>query len=327
MKEVDEVYPVTIIDDRYSGCYSCGKYLAFNVEPWDVPKGVSWGGDVDCAEFWADEALKYVIGKGNTPNEAYRNLVEKIQRKEMKSDNHQLDPKKTFENFIEGESNKLARKVGLSIAEQSGQTFNPLLIIGPSGSGKTHLINAIGVRYKEKLPEMHVVYVTARQFKREYTESVCQNTMNDYVDFYKSIDVLIVDDIQEWTNASKTLDTFMEIFNSRIHNDKQVVMASNISPVELRGIRDDMLAHLICGLNVKLEAPDIQLCIDILKAKCKRDGVEISDEIIEFVANTADGNILVLEGIYNSLKAYSLIDNSTIDMDLAERVIACCTYE
>lgn len=83
MKEVDEVYPVTIIDDRYSGCYSGGKYLAFNVEPWDVPKGVSWGGDVDCAEFWADEALKYVIGKGNTPNEAYRNLVEKIQRNEI----------------------------------------------------------------------------------------------------------------------------------------------------------------------------------------------------------------------------------------------------
>ncbi len=325
MKEVDEVYPVTIIDDRYGGCYSGGKYLAFNVEPWDVPKGVSWGGDVDCAEFWADEALKYVIGKGNTPNEAYRNLVEKIQRNEMKSDNHKLDPKKTFENFIEGESNKQARKVGLPIAEQSGQMFNPLLIIGPSGSGKTHLANAIGVRYKEKFPEKYVVYVTARQFQREYTESVCQNTMSDFVDFYKSIDVLIVDDFQDLANASKTLDTFMEIFNSRNHNDKQVVLASDCAPVELHGMKSDLLAHLVCGLNVELHEADIQLCIDILKSKCKRDGVEISDEIIEFVANTADGNILILEGIYNSLKAYSLIDNSTIDMNLAERVTACCT--
>ena len=95
MKEIKDVYPVTIIVDRYGGCYSGGKYLAFNLEPWDLPRSVSWGGDVDCAEFWADEAPKYVIGKGNTPNEAYRDLVERIQTKEKELNNHQLDPKKT----------------------------------------------------------------------------------------------------------------------------------------------------------------------------------------------------------------------------------------
>ena len=326
MKEVDEVYPVTIIDDRYGGCYSGGKYLAFNVEPWDVPKGVSWGGDVDCAEFWADEAPKYVIGKGNTPNEAYRNLVEKIQRNEMKSNNHQFDTKNTFENFIEGDSNKLARTVGLSIAEHPDKTtYNPFFIYGPSGCGKTHLINAIGVRYKELCPEKRLLYVSAREFQAQYTDSVRQNTTNVFINSYQSADMLIVDDIQEWINAPKTLETFFHIFNHLVSCGRQIILVCDRPPLNLYGMNERMLTRFGCGLVAELEKPDMQLCIDILKAKCRTNGLEIPDDITEFVAKSANGNVYVLEGMLNSLKAYSLIDNSTIDMNLAERVTACCT--
>ena len=322
MKEINDVYPVTIINDRYGGCYSKGAFLAFNLEPWDVPKGVSWGGDVDCAEFWADEAPKYVIGKGNTPNEAYRDLVERIQTKEKELNNHQLDPKKAFENFIEGDSNKLARTVGLSIAEHPDESaYNPFFIYGPSGCGKTHLINAIGMRRKEMDPQERVVYVTARQFKREFTDSVLQNTTNDFIDFYQSIDVLIVDDIQEWMNAPKTLETFFHIFNHLISCGRQIILTCDRPPVDLQGMKKRMLTRFGCGLVAELEKPDVQLCIDILKAKCRNDGLEIPGEVIEFVAKSANGNVYVLEGVLNSLKAYSIVCDSNIDTNLAERII------
>ena len=128
--------------------------------------------------------------------------------------NPQLDPKKTFQNYIEGNSNKLPRTVGLSIAEHPGKTtFNPFFVYGPSGCGKTHLINAIGVKCKETYPQKRVLYVSARLFQVQFTDSVRHNTTNDFINFYQSIDVLIVDDIQEWMNSPKTLDTFFHIFN------------------------------------------------------------------------------------------------------------------
>ena len=187
MKEIDDVHPVTIIDDRYSGCYSKGVFLAFNLEPWDVPKAV-YGGDIDYLDFWGEESEKYIIGNGNTPEEAYQDLVEKVQNaeknpsKEKPAVNLQLDPKKTFENFIEGDSNKLARTVGLSIAEHPDENvYNPFYIYGPSGCGKTHLINAIGMRYKEMCPEKRLLYVSAREFQAQYTDSVRQNTTDVFL--------------------------------------------------------------------------------------------------------------------------------------------------
>ena len=243
-------------------------------------------------------------------------------KKKISNKHSKLDPKKTFENFIKGDSNKLARTVGFSIAEYPDKTtYNPFFIYGPSGCGKTHLINAIGVRRKEIDPQERVVYVTARQFQREFTDSVRQNTSSDFIDFYQSLDVLIVDDIQEWMNAPKTLDVFFHIFNYRIRNSKQVVLACNRPPVELQGMKDNVLAHFACGLVAELEKPDVQLCIDILKAKCRKDDLEIPGEVIEFVAKSANGNVYVLEGVLNSLKAYSIVCDSNIDMNLTERLI------
>ena len=236
--------------------------------------------------------------------------------------NPQLDPKKTFQNFIEGDSNKLSRTVGLSIAEHPGKTtFNPFFIYGPSGCGKTHLINAIGVRCKETYPQKRVLYVSARLFQVQFTDSVRQNTTNDFINFYQSIDVLIVDDIQEWMNSPKTLDTFFHIFNHLFRNGKQIILASDRPPVDLQGMKDRLLTRFACGLIAELEKPNTQLCIDILNAKCRRDGLKIPAEVIEFIAQTANGSVRDLEGVVNSLMAYSIVYNSNIDMRLAERVI------
>ncbi len=236
--------------------------------------------------------------------------------------NPQLDIHKTFQNFIEGDSNKLPRTVGLSIAEHPGKsTFNPFFVFGPSGCGKTHLVNAIGVKCKEVYPHKRVLYVSARLFQVQFTDAVRQNTVNDFIQFYQTIDVLIVDDIQEWATATKTLDTFFHIFNHLFRNGKQIILASDRPPVDLQGMKDRLLTRFSCGLIAELEQPNVQLCKDILNAKCKRDGLKIPEDVIQFIAETANGSVRDLEGVINSLLAYSVVYNSNIDMRLAERVI------
>ncbi len=236
--------------------------------------------------------------------------------------NPQLDVHKTFQNFIEGDSNKLPRTVGLSIAEHPGKsTFNPFFVFGPSGCGKTHLVNAIGVKCKEMYPKRRVLYVSARLFQVQYTDAVRQNTVNDFIQFYQTIDVLIVDDIQEWATATKTLDTFFHIFNHLFRNGKQIILASDRPPVDLQGMKDRLLTRFSCGLIAELEQPNVQLCKDILDAKCRRDGLKIPEDVIQFIAETANGSVRDLEGVINSLLAYSVVYNSNIDMRLAERII------
>jgi chromosomal replication initiator protein len=236
--------------------------------------------------------------------------------------NPQLDPKKTFQNFIEGDSNKLPRTVGLSIAEHPGNTtFNPFFIYGPSGCGKTHLINAIGVRCKETYPQKRVLYVSARLFQVQFTDASRQNTVNDFINFYQTIDVLIVDDVQEWATAEKTVTTFFHIFDHLFRLGKQIILASDRPPVDLKWLHARMLTRFSCGLIAELEKPNEQLCIDILNSKCRRDGLKIPADVIQFIAETANGSVRDLEGVVNQLLAFSIVYNSNIDMRLAERVI------
>ena len=234
----------------------------------------------------------------------------------------QLDLHKSFSNYIEGDSNKLPRSIGLSIAEHPNTTqFNPMFIYGPSGCGKTHLINAIGVRAKQLYPQKRVLYISARLFQVQYTNSVLNNTTNDFINFYQTIDVLIVDDIQEWMTATKTQDTFFHIFNHLFKNGKRIILASDRPPVELKGMNERLLTRFACGLIAELEKPNVQLCVDILNSKIKRDGLNIPDDVVQFIAQTANGSVRDLQGVINSLLAYSVVYNSNIDMRLAERVI------
>ena len=234
----------------------------------------------------------------------------------------QLDLHKSFSTYIEGDSNKLPRSIGLSIAEHPNTTqFNPMFIYGPSGCGKTHLINAIGLRIKQLYPQKRVLYISARLFQVQYTNSVLNNTTNDFINFYQTIDILIVDDIQEWITATKTQDTFFHIFNHLFMNGKRIILASDRPPVELRGMNERLLTRFACGLIAELEKPNVQLCVDILNSKIKRDGLSIPNDVVQFIAQTANGSVRDLEGVINSLLAYSVVYNSNIDMRLAERVI------
>lgn len=234
----------------------------------------------------------------------------------------QLNPRQTFENFIEGDSNKLPRAVGLSIAEHPSTTqFNPMFIYGPSGCGKTHLINAIGVRVKKLYYDKRVLYISARLFQVQYTNAVRNNTLNDFIHFYQTIDVLIVDDIQEWITAPKTQDTFFHIFDHLYRIGKRIILACDRPPVDLKGMNERLLTRFSCGLIAELERPNVQLCIDILHAKIHRDGLHIPEDVVTFIANTANGSVRDLEGVVNSLMAYSVVYNTNIDISLAETVM------
>jgi len=234
----------------------------------------------------------------------------------------QLDTRRTFANFIEGDSNRLSRSVALSIAEHPDKsTFNPFFIYGPSGCGKTHLVNAVGVKTKEMYPNKRVLYVSARLFQVQYTNSVRNNTTNDFINFYQTIDMLIVDDVQEWITATKTQDTFFHIFNHLLRIGKRIILACDRPPVEMEGFNERLLTRFKSGLIAELEKPNVQLCKDILKNKIVRDGLAIPDNVVQYIAETANGSVRDLEGVINSLLAYSVVYNRDVDMCLAERVI------
>lgn len=234
----------------------------------------------------------------------------------------QLDPHKSFNNYIEGDSNKLPRSIGLSIAEHPNTSqFNPMFIYGPSGCGKTHLINAIGLHIKRLYPQKRVLYISARLFEVQYGYATLNNKRNDFISFYQTIDVLIIDDIQEWIGSEKTQDTFFHIFNHLFRNGKRIILASDRPPVDLKGMHDRLLTRFACGLIAELEKPNLQLCVDILNNKIKRDGLSIPNDVVQYIAQTANGSVRNLQGVIDSLMAYSIVYNSDIDMRLAERVI------
>ncbi|MBQ5729795.1 MAG: chromosomal replication initiator protein DnaA [Bacteroidaceae bacterium] len=233
-----------------------------------------------------------------------------------------LNPHYTFANFVEGKSNKLARSVALAIAQNPGQSaFNPFFLYGPSGVGKTHLVNAIGVQLKEMHPDKRVLFVSAHVFKQQYTESVQQNKSNDFLNFYQSVEVLIIDDIQEATTP-RTQQTFFHIFNHLQQNGRQIIITCDRPPALFEGIEERMLTRFKWGMIAELEKPDTALRRDILTAKVKRDGLSFPREVIQYISQNVESSVRELEGIINSIMLYSLVDNCDINLQLAARVVA-----
>lgn len=235
----------------------------------------------------------------------------------------QLNPSYNFNNLIEGNSNKLARTAGVSIANEPGKTiFNPLFVYGQSGVGKTHLANSIGVMTKQLHPEKRVLYVSANTFQIQYTDAVRSNTVNDFLNFYQTIDVLIVDDIQEFAGKTGTQNTFFHIFNHLHQTGKQLVLTSDRSPIVMVGLEQRLLTRFKWGLSAEIEKPDFDLRKSILQSKIYRDGLEISDDVVDFIAEHVIDNVRDLEGTLVSLLAHSTLANMPIDTVLAEKVIS-----
>ncbi|EID75213.1 chromosomal replication initiator protein DnaA [Imtechella halotolerans] len=234
----------------------------------------------------------------------------------------QLNPNNNFENFLEGDSNRLARSAGLAVANKPGGTsFNPLLIFGGVGLGKTHLAHAIGVEIKDKYPEKTVLYISAEKFTQQYIESVKKNTRNDFIHFYQLIDVLIIDDVQFFSGKSGTQDVFFHIFNHLHQNHKQVILTSDKAPVDMQDIEQRLLSRFKWGLSAELQTPDYETRISILKNKLYRDGVEMSDEIVEYVAKNIKSNVRELEGAIISLIAHSSFNKKEVTLELAKQIV------
>jgi len=253
-------------------------------------------------------------------NSAYLNPYNKPQLPEI---DPQINPAYNFNNLIEGNSNKLARTAGISIGNEPGKNiFNPLFIYGQSGVGKTHLANAIGVMTKQLHPEKRVLYVSANTFQIQYTDAVRSNTVNDFLNFYQTIEVLIVDDIQEFAGKTGTQNTFFHIFNHLHQMGKQLVLTSDRSPIVMVGLEQRLLTRFKWGLSAEIEKPDFDLRKSILQSKIYRDGLEIEDEVVDFIAEHVVDNVRDLEGVLVSLLAHSTLANTPIDVTLAEKVIS-----
>ncbi len=259
---------------------------------------------------------KIVLGKNTNK---VPNPFQKVVADDFDS---QLNNKYTFDNFFEGESNKLARTAGETITRNPGKTaFNPLFVHGTSGVGKTHLCHAIGNSIKEQYPEKRVLYVSAHLFKVQYADAGRYNTTNDFINFYQGIDVLIIDDIHELAGIEKTQNTLFHIFNHLHQNNKQLILTCDKSPSELQGVEERLLTRFRWGLTTKVDNPDKMLRLKILQNKILHDGLSIPEDVVDYIAENVTDNARDLEGIIVSIMAHSLVYNKEIDLPLARRVI------
>jgi len=234
----------------------------------------------------------------------------------------QLNQDNSFENFVEGECNRLARSAGYAVANNPGGTaFNPLFIYGTPGLGKTHLAQAIGIEVKKRFPEKTVLYVNSNKFQTQFSEATKNNNRNDFVNFYQMIDVLIIDDVHWLAGKEKTQDIFFHIFNHLHQSGKQIILTSDKAPVELQGLEQRLLSRFKWGLSADLTTPDYQTRISILKKKTYNDGIDLSDEVIEYIASHLTTNIRELEGALISLLAQSTLNKKEITLDLTKQII------
>ena len=232
-----------------------------------------------------------------------------------------LNPSYSFANFIEGECNRLARSAGFAVAKNPGGTaFNPLLIYGDSGLGKTHLAQAIGIEVKEQYPDKTVLYVNANKFQTQFVDSIRNNNKNDFLHFYQMIDVLIIDDVHEFAGKEKTQDTFFHIFNHLHQSGKQLILTSDKPPVELQGMEQRLLSRFKWGLSADLQIPDFETRVAILKKKIYNDGIEMAENVLEYIASNITDNIRELEGALISLLAQSTLNKKEITLDLAREM-------
>jgi chromosomal replication initiator protein len=236
--------------------------------------------------------------------------------------NPQLNPNYLFDNYIEGDCNRLARSAGKAIANNPGGTaFNPLVIYGDVGLGKTHLAQAIGNEVLNKFSKKNILYVSTEKFTNQLIQSIKSNAVSDFVNFYQLIDVLIVDDIQFLTGKTKTQEIFFNIFNHLHQSGKQIILTSDRPPKDLEGMEDRLISRFKWGLTADLQVPDFETRLAILEAKMNKEGIDLPEDVTEFVCFNIKNNIRELEGVLIQLIAQASLNQRKVDMNLAREVI------
>ncbi len=234
----------------------------------------------------------------------------------------QLNPNYTFDTFVEGDCNRVARRAGKTVADKPGATsFNPLVIYGGVGLGKTHLAQAVGNEVKRQHPNKVVLYVSSEKFINQFVDHSRNNAINDFIHFYQLIDVLIIDDVQFFNRAEKSQDAFFAIFNHLHQSGKQLVLTSDKAPKDLEGVQERLLSRFRWGLSADLQMPDYETRIEILEKKMKNDGLEMHKDVVKYIAYNISTNIRELEGALISLLAQSSLNRKEIDLDLAKKVL------
>ena len=266
-----------------------------------------------------------VSGNINSQNKNRMNGFDQYKNpqfmQELASDSN-LNPTYLFENFIEGECNKLARSAGHAISVKPGVTsFNPLVIYGGVGLGKTHLVQAIGNELKKKSPDKYVLYVASEKFTTQFIDALRHSSIQEFIAYYRNVDMLILDDVQFLKEKEKTQEIFFHIFNHLHQNGKQIIMTSDVAPKDLLGMEERLVSRFKWGLTTDLQTPDFETRLEIIKQKIDSDGIEIPFQVVEYLAHSLESNIREMEGVIISLMAHASLTREPIDLDLTKRTL------
>ncbi len=321
--KVPSQFFVEQIEERYINILSSALKMAFGDDVKLRYKYNVVGGDdasaVEQTEDNSSNKLKQEL-KIRKPRVATNPFVQDDALDEI---DPQLNPRYTFENYCSSMSNKLAVSIGQAIAEHPEvKTYNPMFVFGSTGVGKTHLLQAIGIKLKENYPRMRVLYVSSRVFESQYTTAVIQKKVNDFINFYLSIDVLLLDDIQFLAGKEKTQNTFFHIFSHLHLHQRQLVMSCDCRPSELDGMEPRLLSRFKWGMTVELEKPDFELRRKFLAMKAAQDGLKIADDVLDFIATNVSDSVRELEGVMVALLAHATMLGQDITIDLARSVIS-----
>lgn len=263
-------------------------------------------------------------GSGHDPLNIHHHLTTKSPDSSV---NHKpleptLNPRYTFENYIKGENNQFARAAAMAVANNpGGKSLNPLVIYGGVGLGKTHLVHAIGNSLINSGRTKRVLYISSEKFTVDFVEAIQKDRISDFSNAYRNVDVLIVDDIQFFAGKEKTQDIFFHTFNTLHHLGKQVILSSDKPPKDLKGLNERLISRFQWGLTADIQPPDLETRIAILRMKSGEDGIELSHDVVEFIASNVTSNIRELEGCLISLLARASLENKQLDIQLAKEVV------
>lgn len=267
-----------------------------------------------------DPAPSLALEIGTRHAEAPASAPEALHRKPpaRKSVPNNLNPAFTFDNFVEGKSNQLAKAASLQVAQNVGRAYNPLFIYGGVGLGKTHLMHAIGNEILKGNPSANIVYLHSERFVSDMVKALQHNAINAFKDFYRTVDALMIDDIQFFAGKERSQEEFFHTFNTLLENKHQVVMTCDRYPKEIKGLEERLKSRFGWGLPVAIEPPDLETRVAILMSKALHAGVDLPDEVAFFIGKRIRSNVRELEGALRRVTANAQFTNQPITLDFAK---------